>query len=309
MTKSALSGPLIIYGDRNPLGAGGSNNPDKAPSIFWGGAGIMDHRSGYNLTKYGVIGWYGPGIDMPVVDAVPSTISAVNIAASQSVTAGTAMTLVSTTGAGITVLATATTVWASGTVVPANALALDGPPGLLAFGLAQVSSGFTTVSLYDPSKSLARNIRITTNADDTGGTYVVAGYDLYGYAMTETITGVSSAVASGKKAFKFVTSITPAGTINSTAVTVGTGDVFGFPIRIDTIGYIGIDYNASLVTANTGFTAAVTTAASSTTGDVRGTYALQTASNNTRRLQMFASLSPVNIQAGNTTAMFGVAQA
>ena len=313
--KTAFSGPLIIYGDRNPLGSGGSSNSDKAPSVLWGGNGILDHRAGYNRTRAGAIGIWS----QMAVDAVPSTISAVNIAAAQSVTAATPMTLVSASGAGVTVQAAATTYWASGNTVPANALILDSAPALLSFGLASVSSATTEVSYYDPSTMLARNVRVTTNADDTGGFYTVAGYDVYGYPMTEKLTGVSSAVAAGKKAFKFVTSVTPSGTINSTSVTVGTGDVFGFPLRADTFAYVEVTYNNTVAastttpfgTASAYVFADTTTPATNVTGDVRGTIYLGTAnaSNGTRRLQISVVPAIKNIQAGNSVAMFGVTQA
>lgn len=313
--KTAFSGPLIIYGDRNPLGAGGSNNSDKAPSVIWGGTGIYDHRAGYNQTRYGALGIWS----QMAVDAVPATLAANNIAAAQAPAAGTALTLVTSTGAGVTVLASAMTAWAAGTVIASGTLALDGAPALLSFGLPQLSSGSTTISYYDPSTMLARNVRITTNADDTGGYYTVVGYDVYGYAMSENIPGVSSAVASGKKSFKFITSVTPGGTINSTSVTVGTGDVFGFPLRADTLGYVDVVWNNTIGTSTTtpfGTASAyafadTTSPATQTTGDVRGTIYVGTASasNGTRRLQIAVIPAVKNISAsGSTLALFGVTQ-
>lgn len=304
--KTALSGPLIVYGDRNPGGEAstGASNSQKAPSLLWGGAGLYDPRGQYDRVRYGALGFLGSS-DIPVIDAVPSAISAVNIAASQSPAAG-AINLVSTTGAGITVLATALTVWPSGTVIPVNALAIDGPPGLVTFGRAQLSSGNTVVSLYDSTKSLARNIRLTSGGNDSGITFTVKGFDIYGFAMSETITGANAGVASGKKAFKFVTGVTASASVAST-LTIGTGDVFGFPLRVDTIGYVGLVWNASLITANTGWTTAdATTPATATTGDVRGTYAVQSASDASKRLQVYVTPSVANI--GTNTGLFGVTQ-
>jgi len=128
--------------------------------------------------------------------------------------------------------------------------------------------------------------------------------------MTETITGASGGVASGKKAFKWVTSVTHTGSVAST-VTIGTGDVYGFPLRADSFGYTYIIWNGTSITANTGFTAAVTTnPATSTTGDVRGTYAVQSASDGTKRLEIGQTLNIVGL---NTTpianGIFGVTQA
>lgn len=304
--KTALSGPLIIYGSRNPQGeaATGTSNPHLAPSIGWGGFGLLDPRGQYDRIKYGAIGFSGT-TEIPVIDAVPSTLAVANISASQSPGAG-AITIVTTTGAGVTVLAAATTIWPSGNVLPAGTLALDGASGLVSFGRAQASSGYTVVSLYDPTKSLARNIRITSGGVDTGITFTVKGWDIYGYPMTEVITGASGGIASGKKAFKFVASITQSGAVAST-MSVGTGDVYGIPLRVDTLGYATFFYNGSLVTANTGWlTSDTTSPATGTTGDVRGTYAVQSASDGTKRLQVFVTPSTANI--GSTTGLFGVTQ-
>lgn len=319
---SATLSPWIVYGDRNPpgTGSGGSANPNRSPSIFDQGVGLMDGRAGYNVTRAGAIGWLGTS-RIPLINQVPSTISAVNLAAAQSVTAGTAMTLAAAS-TGITVVATGgVTVWSSGTVVPAGALVMDGQPGLLstvgAYPINPSASTNTLVMFYDPTKALSRNVRITTNADDTGGFYTVAGNDIYGFAMSEKITGVSSGVAAGKKAFKFIRSITPSGTINSTSVTVGTGDVFGFPIRVGTVGYADVWWNSTLATAlatpfgtASAFTFAdATTPATQVTGDVRGTIYAGTAnpSNGTLRLQVYVTLdiNAMTLVGG----VFGVAQA
>src|ERR1700722_15354535 len=98
---SAFEGPILSYGSRSPLG-NANTNPDRSPSVFWGGVGFMDHRAGYNVTKFGAI---GIGMASAQLNQVPSTISAVNIVASYTPGAVLNLTLVSATGAGITVLA------------------------------------------------------------------------------------------------------------------------------------------------------------------------------------------------------------
>lgn len=301
MAGSAFKGPLVVYGTRPPLGSGGSENPALAPSLFWGGANMYDQRAGYNVTKSGAIGFAGD--QGAVINQVPSTISAVNIAASQT-PGSAALTLVTSTGAGITVLAAATTVWASGNVIPAGTLAIDGAPGLVAFGQATEVSTYSYVSMYDPTKSIARNVRITSGGNDTGITFLVAGYDLYGYPQTEAITGASGAVASGKKTFKFVTSITPSGAVASTA-SAGTGDVYGFPVLSSFWGDVEVIWNNAWITANTGYLASDTTSpATSTTGDVRGTYAVQSASDGTKRLMVYVAPSVNNLALG-VPGLFG----
>lgn len=306
MAGSAFKGPLIVYGTRAPIGSGGSENPALAPSVFWGGANMYDPRAGYNQTKMGAIG-FGGG-ESAVINQVPSAIAAANIAASQ--TPGTAaLTLVSATGAGVTVVATATTVWASGNVVPVGALALDGLPGLVAFGLPSVSNGYTTISMYDPTKALARNVRITSGGNDTGITFLVSGADLYGYPQTEAITGASGAVASGKKAFKFIYSITPSAAVATTA-SAGTGDVVGLPLLSSFWGDAEVVWSGSWLTPSTGYLASDTTSpATTTTGDVRGTVNLGStaggATDGTKRLMVYVSPSVNNLALGNV-GLFGV---
>lgn len=303
MAKSAFSGPLLVYGQSPIVGGMVSDyNPDLGPSFFYGGIALMDYRRGYfpggsdtdDVYAFSQTGRFN------VIDQVPSTISAVNIAASQVPVAGTPLTLVSSSAAGITVGQSVFNPATGQTVT--GLLAIDGVPTPITYG------SNTNFNLYNPATAIARNVRITTGADDSAATVTVVGYDIYGYRMTETIALVSTAVASGKKAFKFISSITPAGTLSGTAITVGTGDVFGFPIRSDSFFFANIAWNSAFITATTGYVAAVTTnPATATTGDVRGTYAVQSASDNAKRLIVFVDVPPANI--GSVTGVFGVTQA
>lgn len=299
MPLSELGGPLIVFGGS----AGG--NPDFGPSLFRNGAGLMDPRFSY---PYGAAGLKALGFSgstyIPTINAVPSALTTTAIAAAQTPTAGTKLTLVTSTGAGITVVPTGgVQVMPSGVTIPAGTLAIDGLPGTVFLG----SSG--AVQLYDPSKALARAVTISCNGNDGTGTYTVQGFDIYGFAMSEAITGsATSSTVTGAKAFKFITSITPSGTINSTSVSAGQSDKYGFPLRADALGDIHVVWNNINVTAVTGFVAAVSTAASATTGDVRGTYAVQTtASNGTIRLQIFNTPSVADLL--STSGLFGVTQA
>lgn len=321
MTKSAFTGPVIAYGDRNPPGTGGTGtvNADKAPSIFWGGTAFLDPRVGYNVTRFGCIG-FDSDSDCPVIDQVPSAISATNIAASQAVAGAAAFALVTTSGAGITVLATAAVVWASGNTIPVNALVIDTAPGLVAYGIPQISSGYTAVSIYDPTKAIARNVRVTSGGGGDSGTVTLVGADLYGYTQTEAITVVAGSVASGKKAFKFLVSATlSGGGTLSAGSSLGTGDVFGFPLRADSFGYVTVVWIASgggvawgtaqttpFGTASAFTYADATTPATTTTGDVRGTIYVgtQQASDGSKRLQVFITPSVAN--QGTNAGLFGV---
>jgi hypothetical protein len=301
--SSALKGPLIVYGTRAPIGSGGSENPELAPSIFWGGVGMIDPRPGYNVTRWGAIG-IGSG-NSAIVNQVPSAISAVNIAALQVPVSGTALTLVSSTGAGITVTGNALVIYGSGNTVPAGSLAIDGTPTLVGFGLPQLSSGHTKVAFYDPTKAVARAIRVTSVGNDSAGYFTISGTDLYGYPQTQKLTGANAGIATTLKTFKFIYSIVPGGTMSGSNVSVGTADIYGFPLLSSFWGDQQVFWNSALITANTGYVAADTTSpATSLTGDVRGTYATQSASDGTKRLIMYVSPSVSNLGLG-VTGMFG----
>lgn len=312
MARTALTAPSHVVEQRKPgqFGPGSSVQPDSAPSLAYGGGiGLLDNRLAYNkfnnvsagtTTAPAAIGWYDTAV---VVNATPSALAVANIAASQSPAAG-AITLVSSTGAGVTVLATAFTALPSLNTIPINALALDGNPGYQIFGQRD-RTGF-----YDHTTFLARNVRITSGGNDSGITFTVKGYDVYGYPMTENITGANIGVASGKKAFKWITSVTHTGSVAST-MSIGTGDVYGFPLRVDSFGYVYIVWAGTTIVASTGFTAADTTnPATSTTGDMRGTYATQSASNGTNKLEIGVALNIVALnQTPITNGIFGVVPA
>lgn len=303
---TALSS-LVVFGNSPAAGsASGGYDSSIGPVGVYAGVGVLDQRSGYQPGQADttpIYQWTQSGTFV-IVDQVPSTISAVNIAASQTPVAATALTLVSTSGAGITVASSATNRVTG--AVTTGLLAIDGVPGVVTYSTA--ASGSQVVQSYDPTKAVARNIRITSVGNDSSATFKVTGFDVYGTLMTETITGANATIASGKKAFKFVQSIVPAGTLSGSAVTVGTGDVYGFPMRSDNFAYVSIYWNSALITATTGYLAAVTTSpATSTTGDVRGTYAVQSASDATKRLVIFEDLPIANI--GTAVGITGVAQA
>lgn len=161
------------------------------------------------------------------------------------------------------------------------------------------------------SADVPRAVTLTSGGDDSGITFLVRGYDTYGAAMSETITGTNAGTATGKKAFLSVISITPSAAIAGT-ITAGTSDVFGLPVAVVDAVYITNAKWAATLAANAGtFVAAVATTASSTTGDVRGTFVpAGSASNGSRRLVITISLSSLNIGTAQTiVGVLGVAQA
>lgn len=134
---------------------------------------------------------------------------------------------------------------------------LDGTP---AHGAAALLNGATAGVLDYPRAVVAAwtntaVIRVT-GTDENGAVLV-----------EESASGTSH---TGKKAFKTITAVTASADV--TGLTVGTGDVLGLPFRLPGTGFVLAQLEDG-VAANTGtLVAGVTTAATATTGDVRGTW-------------------------------------
>jgi hypothetical protein len=275
------------------------------PSVDYLGAGIQDHRLPYNTaqsdTGAGVVGFYGA--DSLALSFTPATKGTAKIVALANASSGVAMTLAAAS-TGITVVPTGgLLVMPSLNVVPAAALVIDGNPALKKFG----NKGFTT--FYDRASLGARALSITGVSGGAGGDFIISGYDTFGYPMTEKITAAAGiATTAGKKAWKFVTSVVPQFS-DAHNYSVGTLDIFGLPIKTLLFSDSLIHWNDALITANTGFVVPdATTPATNTTGDVRGTYAVQDAADGTKRLVIRCWPSLTAVQADPTIGLFGVAQ-
>jgi VCBS repeat-containing protein len=209
----------------------------------------------------------GPLGRVYVLDIVPATLNASNIAASQ-----TATTLTLTAGAGVTA----------------------------------ASDGLGTVRYR---LDTPRNVTITSAGNASNASFTVRGFDAYGQALTQTLTGPNATTVQTTKAFASVISVT-ATTTPGAAVTVGTGDRFGLPVRVTDAGYVATVKWAGVLAQDAGtLTAADGTTATASTGDVRGTYQPSSASNGTRRLVMCVAV-PALACGPNATRLgaFGVPQ-
>jgi hypothetical protein len=303
MTISAIPGPIVVF-PSDVLGLGPANqNPEGGPSPLLHFAALLDPRPVYTYKPgqdFGAITACWGGSDWLLVNQVPSAISAVNIVASYTPGAGTTLTLVTSSGAGITVGTSITNATTGATVT--GLLAIDTATAFVAFGQSK------TINAWDPTTMVSRNIRITSGGNDSGLTFTVNGYDVYGTPMTEAITGANAGIASGRKTFKYIASIVVTGGTVASTVSVGTGDVYGMPLRCDFFGLANINWNSTAITANTGFTAPdATSPATTTTGDVRGTYAVQAASDGTKRLLVSVMVPPNNLSTANP-GLLGVQQ-
>ena len=151
---------------------------------------------------------------------------------------------------------------------------------------------------------------IKVNCSTTARAFTVSGYDYYGQAMSEVITvAVAGTAVTGKKAFFQVTGVTIAG--SATAVLVGTSDKLGIPVRVFNVSYVAsVKSNDTLAQDAGTFVAADTTTATTTTGDVRGTYTPATASDGIVRTTMGILLPAIAVGPNATrVGALGVTQA
>ena len=151
---------------------------------------------------------------------------------------------------------------------------------------------------------------VKVNCSTTARAFTVSGYDYYGQAMSEVITVVTPATAvTGLKAFYQISGVTIAG--SATVVVVGTSDVLGIPVRVFNVSYVAsVKSNNALAQDAGTFVAADTATATTTTGDVRGTYTPATASNGIVRTTMGILLPAIAVGPNATrVGALGVTQA
>ncbi len=323
MSVSEQAGPLITVGQEVPLGSatavvgstgasagyitGYNANPDAGPNCIYAGNTFKDMR--YRYIRGGgtenIPGGYAKQAvgfvdhQLLTLDFVPSAIATANLAALQVPTLNTAMTLVSIAGAGITITAAPITVLATGNVVPAGVLQIDLAPTWIGYGASGAIQGWSGVAA-------GRALSLTSGANLSAISFTIKGYDVYGAPMTQTVVGPNINTVNTLKGFKWVASITPNGTSAST-VSIGTADIFEFPILARRFSQVEIWWNEAAVTSNTGFvTADVTNPATALTGDTRGSYAVQSASDGVKRLEVTQRILPADLT--TLTSVFGVTQ-
>ena len=188
----------------------------------------------------------GPMGRVYVYDVVPVALNLLGIAAAQAVA-----------GAGNLTLTTAATGVTYSTIDGVANLVLDVP----------------------------RNVDIlSSSASDTATIMTVYGYDVYGQAMSEAITNNGTSRVAGKKAFKRIYQVTASGAAVGN-ISVGFGDIIGLPYRLLSKDYmIQSNFNATAVALSAVNAAVLTSPATTTTGDVRGTIALPSAADGSKRL-------------------------
>lgn len=262
MTVTAWSGPLIAVG---MVLVGANVTAGTTITGFGTGSGglgtytvsISQTAGSATVTAYGTSDLGDPSL-MPngvgplgriyVWDSVPVALVANNIATSQTPAAAGNLTL--TAGKGVQ-------------------LKVGGGPG-----------GVTVYQLDVP-----RAVSVFLTSGGTATTMTITGYDVYGQLMSEAITTVANATTNGKKAFFQITSVaTSAATAQ--AVTVGTTDILGIPVRVTAVPFLATVKQGTTLAQDAGtFVAAdATNPATTTTGDVRGTYVPSAATDGVKRL-------------------------
>lgn len=325
MAITAFTGPIVQFGTVMTSSAGTGllgqdleHNDQRAPMLADLGDAMLDPRVAYAYQPGSGVTVNSAGFynNTAVVDYVPTAITNTASAFVVLATVSTGVVGAFTLAAASTANGTfSTTIIAPETGGPTGTLlAIDSTAAWLVFGTAG------TINVWNPAAGTGRNITINKSSNLDAGTYSVVGRDMYGFKMTEQITASSSKNVAGVKAFKYISSISNCTTPTSTSVSIGFGDIYGFPWAV---AYTGLNaqvsvlaskFSSAVVVALTSAnTALASTAATqtSTTPDVRGTYASSTASNGTVRLQMVVQPSAVSIAAitsTNVAPLFGGTQ-
>jgi hypothetical protein len=133
----------------------------------------------------------------------------------------------------------------------------------------------------------ARAVSITSGTGTlTNRNVTITGYDYYGQPMSEVIaTGTTqSTTVNGKKAFYQILSASISGALGAT-IQIGTTDILGLPVRVVDAGYlVGLGWANASTRATVTFVQADTAAATTTTGDVRGTVVPSSSTDGIKRL-------------------------
>jgi hypothetical protein len=316
MVITANSGPMVTFGiTQSSTGIVMEYNEERGPDISDLGTGLMDPRPFYRYSPGNAVGSKILSLydNAGFVDWVPAITSSNGLVSNgSSGVGGTTLTLTAT-GAGVVT---------ASIVAPESGLTVT--PVLLGStvsGSTQAYSTFGqsgTVAAWNPQFGTGRNITIAMSSNLDGGSFTILGRDMYGFKMSETIAAGSTTLT-GKKAFKYITSIQASTTLTSTGFLIGYGDVYGFPLKLPYVSIntaVAFSSNALTFTAGTVSSVTVVLASTvatqtSTTPDVRGTYASSIASNGTVRMQMIQNTDAFQmsqITASDVSPLFGATQ-
>lgn len=197
----------------------------------------------------------------------------------------------------VTPAATSLTAIAAAQTVSGGAFTVSGGAGTTTTSIGGVS--YIDLGV-DRNITASGASTVVTVADIT-----VSGLDRYFAPVTVTFSGPSStALTSSIKTMRYVRGAATAGNTTS-GVSLGSGDVLGFPYRVNSPGSVVSTWNGDKITTSVGFSAAVTTAATAFTGDTRGTQLVTPATDGTRKFTSFIWAEDPD----TVTGLYGVVQA
>src|SRR5690606_16716421 len=128
---------------------------------------------------------------------------------------------------------------------------------------------------------------------DSGGAdtavITITGTDAYGEVLVENIQLDGTNAVPGKKAFKTVTKVEAGGAISNGAFDVTT-DVIGLPVFLPGAGYVLSELEGGAKASAGTLAAGVSTTATATTGDVRGTYDPNSAADGEKSFSLIVAL-------------------
>ncbi len=316
MGITAVTGPFLSFGlTRGSTGQVQEYNDERGPSAYDLGTATTDPRYQFGYQPGSPVGTQVKVFfdNMARVNYVPAATGSSAFACSSACTptAGSALTL-ATPSSALGTYATTIIAPEDGTTT-GTLIAIDSTAAVLEFG----DSG--TIAAWNPAAGTGRKITLTPagNSSLDGGSWSIAGRDMYGFKVTEIIA-VSSQVMASAKTYKYISSIVAATTIGSTGVGVGFNSTLGLPLLAtynsdDTQCRVNATSSATanVAQSNVAITIGATATATSTTGDVRGSWASSVAFNGTARAQISQRITEAMVSAvtaSDTSAMFGVAQ-
>jgi hypothetical protein len=157
----------------------------------------------------------------------------------------------------------------------------SGAAGAIPMNGALVSGGVATFDV-------PRAVVVDSGGADTS-VITITGTDVFGQVMKENITTNGTTAVNGKKAFKTVTGISGSLTA-ANGIFIGTTNILGLPVFLPGSAHILKEIlDGAAATAGT-VVAGVSTAATATTGDVRGTYVPNSAPDGTRVFDLIVAL-------------------
>ena len=322
--------------------------PQYSDDLFLGSAQTYMGIKTNNVTSAQLTGSIATTV-LTVTAAAGDAISVGMTLVGANVTAGTLITGFGTGTGGVGTYTVSTSQTAASAAITATGTASLGDPAPMDLGVgplgriyvwdtvpvALVTNNLSAASVYTTAFTLAAGKGVTAVVLNNGQTayqldvpravgvtlgagspttrnVTVSGYDYYGQPMSEVIaTGTTqSTTVNGKKAFWQITSATISGSPVVT-VALGTTDILGIPVRVTDAAYVAsAGYNDTLARDAGTFVKAVTATATTTTGDVRGTYVPSGATDGVKRLVMGILLPAIAVGPNSTrTGALGVTQA